>query len=70
MNPYSDQRIREAFGAQLALNEYNQAVDGLTSALSYAKTWTPPEDIPEHHVSVEEFVRRAEMLLEIARRWR
>jgi hypothetical protein len=54
---------------QEALNAWSSAVDGLTSALSYAKTWTPPAGIPDSHVDVSEFIERLTALLEIAQKW-
>jgi hypothetical protein len=54
---------------QEALNAWSSAVDGLTSALSYAKTWTPPTDIPDSHADVSEFIERLTALLEIAQKW-
>jgi hypothetical protein len=54
---------------QEALNAYGSAVDGLTAALSYAKTWTPPADITGGHLPVSEFTDRARELLEIAENW-
>lgn len=65
----SEQRNLEAIGAQLALNEYSRAVDGLTAALSYVQACEPPPELPDGYVSVDEFIRRVETLLEIARRW-
>jgi len=54
---------------QEALNAWSDGVDGLTAALSYVKTWTPPEDIPDGYVSRAEFVERVTELLEIAQGW-
>jgi hypothetical protein len=54
---------------QEALNAWSEGVDGLTGALSYAKTWTPPEDIPDGYVSKAEFIERLTELLEIAQGW-
>lgn len=66
---HAEQRNLEAIGAQLALNEYSRAVDGLTVALSYAQAYEPPTELPDGYVTAKEFVRRVETLLEIARRW-
>lgn len=55
---------------QESLNAYSEAVDGLTRALSYAKTYTPPADIPDNYVSVAEFVERLETLRDIATAWK
>jgi exonuclease VII large subunit len=55
---------------QESLNAYSEAVDGLTRALSYAKTYAPPEDIPDNYVSVAEFVERLEALRDIAVTWK
>lgn len=58
-----------AASRQEALNAWSGAVDGLTRALSYAKTYKPPIGIPENYVSVADFAERAESLLEIAQGW-
>lgn len=58
-----------AVAKQEALNAWSEAVDGLTRALSYAKTYTPPIDIPDSHVSVEDFIERASSLLATAQSW-
>lgn len=54
---------------QESLNAYSAAVDGLTRALSYAKTYSPPADIPDGYVSIGEFLQRVEELQEIAAKW-
>jgi hypothetical protein len=54
---------------QEALNAWSSAVDGLTAALSYAKTYAPPVDIPDNYVSVKEFTERASALLGVAQSW-
>lgn len=55
---------------QEALNAYSEAVDGLTRALSYAKTYDPPDDIPDGYLSITDFMRRIDELQEIAtQRW-
>ena len=58
-----------AVARQEALNAYSSASDGLTSALSYAKTYTPPTDIPEDYPQISEFARRAKELLQFAEKW-
>jgi hypothetical protein len=58
-----------AVARQEALNAYNSAIDGLTIALSWAKTYTPPVDIPGNYVPVEEFLRRIEALHDLAKEW-
>ena len=54
---------------QEALNAWSNGVDSLTAALSYAKTWEPPGDIPDGYVTVGEFIERLTELLEIAQGW-
>jgi hypothetical protein len=54
---------------QEALNAYSDAVDGLTRALSWAKTYTPPPEIPDNYVPADEFAERASNLAEIAQTW-
>jgi hypothetical protein len=54
---------------QEALNAWSSAVDGLTAALSYAKTYAPPEGVPDNYLSVREFTERAATLLDIAQSW-
>lgn len=58
-----------AASRQEALNAWSEAVDGLTRALSYAKTYKPPIGIPDNYTSVADFVERAESLLEIVQGW-
>ena len=58
-----------AMASQLALNSYSAACDGLRKALSYAKTWTPPADMPSGYVAIAEFARRARTLADIAQKW-
>jgi hypothetical protein len=58
-----------AASRQEYLNAYNQAVDGLRAALSYAKTYSPPVDIPDNYLAVSEFVEWTTALLEIAQGW-
>lgn len=53
---------------QETLIAWGNACDGLTAALSYAKTWTPPADT-DIYVTVSEFTRRAAELLSIAQTW-
>jgi hypothetical protein len=66
------QEIASTFLAarQESLNAYSEAVDGLTRALSYAKTYAPPGDIPDNYVSVIEFLERLETLRDIAITWK
>jgi hypothetical protein len=52
---------------QESLNAYSEATDGLTRALSWAKTYSPPAEIPDNYVPWAEFVERAASLAEIAR---
>lgn len=54
---------------QESLNAYSEAVDGATRFLSYAKTYTPPEDIPPSYVQIDELVSRLESSLDIAKNW-
>jgi Protein of unknown function (DUF3102) len=54
---------------QETLNAYSDAVDGLTRALSWAKTYTPPAEIPDNYLPAEEFVERIENLHQIAQKW-
>ncbi len=58
-----------AIARQEALNAWNQANDGLTAALSYAKTYTPPDDT-DIYASVDDFIRRLDELSTIARTWK
>lgn len=58
-----------AVARQEYLNAYSEAVDGLTRALSYAKTYAPPADIPDNYTPVSEFIERAASLLDIAQGW-
>jgi ParB family transcriptional regulator, chromosome partitioning protein len=54
---------------QETLNRWSRAVDSLTNALSYAKTFTPPA-IPANHVSIQEFKARLAALVEISNQWK
>lgn len=54
---------------QETLNRWSQACDGLTDALSFAKTFTPPPNLPDQYVSVADFLERLDALAEIARAW-
>jgi hypothetical protein len=54
---------------QETLNRWSRAVDSLTNALSYAKTFTPPT-IPADHVSIKEFKTRLAALVEISNQWK
>lgn len=58
-----------AAARQEALNAYSAAVDGLTVALSWAKTYRPPADLPGNYVSVGEFVDRIAALAAQAGTW-
>lgn len=55
---------------QEALNRWNQAVTGLTNALSYARGFAPPDPIPPNYTSVEEFNSRLSALCSIAATWK
>lgn len=55
---------------QEAVNGYSQCVDGLTRALSYAKTYRPPTDLPETQCPIEELITRARDFLAIAEGWK
>jgi hypothetical protein len=54
---------------QETLNHWNQAVDGLTAALSYAQDFTPPSELPDNYVTVTEFRDRLHTLQQITERW-
>lgn len=58
-----------AAARQETLNRWSQAVDGLTNALSFAKTFQPPTDMPVSYVSVVEFMQRLDALVDIAAAW-
>lgn len=70
MTTAEQQALYERMGRQEALNRWSQAVDGLTNALSFAKTYQPPAEIPANYTSAAEFLRRLESLSEIAETWR
>lgn len=55
---------------QETFNRWSRAVDGLTNALSFAKTFTPPADLPSNYVSVQEFKTRLAALVEISNEWK
>lgn len=55
---------------QETLNRWSRAVDSLTNALSYAKSFTPPNDIPPNYVSVQEFKTRLAALCKITDEWK
>lgn len=55
---------------QEALNRWNQAVTGLTNALSYARGFAPPDPIPPNYTSVDEFNSRLSALCSIAATWK
>lgn len=63
------ERMTRLAAHQEALNAWGQAVDGLTAALSYAKTYDPPDDLPDNYVSPWEFLRRARAITDIAENW-
>lgn len=55
---------------QESVNAWIEAVDGLTRALSWAKSYhRPPEALPKSHVQPDEFVERIEALAAIAQEW-
>lgn len=54
---------------QEALNAYSGAVDGLTRALSYAKTYEPPAGLPASHTGPAAFAKRVRELLAIVEKW-
>lgn len=58
-----------AVARQEALNAWSEAVDHLTGALSWAKTYSPPTDIPKKYVDVAEFKKRYEALGVIIEGW-
>ena len=64
-----DQDLAEDAGAQEALNAWSEAFDGLTRALSYAKTFHPPEEIPDRYGTVAEFQDRYRRLGEAVTEW-
>ena len=55
---------------QETLNRWSRAVDALTNALSYAKTFEPPENIPPNYPSTDEFKLRLSALCGIAAKWK
>lgn len=63
-----EERLR-LVAKQEALNAWNQANDGLTAALSYAKTYTPPDDT-DIYATVHDFKRRLKELTAITENWR
>lgn len=54
---------------QESLNAYDDAIDGFTKMLAYAKTYKPPADMPAGHRPVAEFAKQARELAEIAEEW-
>lgn len=56
-------------GKQEALNAYSQAVDGLTAALSWAKTYPPPDEVPDGYLPIDEFAQRVASLTEVVESW-
>jgi hypothetical protein len=54
---------------QESLNAYDDAIDGFTKMLAYAKTYEPPADMSAGHRPVAEFARQARELAEIAEKW-
>jgi hypothetical protein len=65
----SEQEMFEALGQQEGLNAWSSVVDSITHALSYAKTWEPPERIPERYVQMDVLIGRIRELLTIAETW-
>lgn len=63
-----EERLR-LVAKQEALNAWNQANDGLTAALSYAKTYSPPDDT-DIYATVHDFKRRLKDLTAITENWR
>lgn len=55
---------------QESLNRWSRAVDGLTNALSFARSFSPPTDIPGNYLSVSEFKSRLAALTEISNQWK
>ena len=62
------EKAMRAAAKQEALNRWNQACDGLRGAISYAKTYTPPEDT-DIYPKVEWFQQIAAELTDIATTW-
>lgn len=58
-----------AAARQEALNAYSAAVDGLTAALSWARTYRPPADVPGGYLPVADLVERISVLAGIAATW-
>lgn len=54
---------------QEALNAWNQFIDALTAALSYAKTYTPPADT-DIYASITDARNRARELADITEQWK
>lgn len=65
----NEQLQKERLAYQQALNAYNNAVDGLTAALSYAQAYTPPKEIPDNYLSVSAFKRRTAKLIDLINEW-
>jgi hypothetical protein len=55
---------------QESINAWTEAVDGLTRALSWAKSYSgPPAELPKSHVQPDEFRERAQALIEAIDEW-
>lgn len=65
----AQQESMEQAAEQVALNRWLYATDGLTEALSYARTENPPHNIPDNYVPVSEFRRRLAVLVDISATW-
>lgn len=63
-----NERLKAA-AKQESLNRWSQAVDGLTNALSFAKTYSPPDEMPPGYLSADDLIGRITELLDIAEGW-
>lgn len=54
---------------QESVNAWTEAVDGLTRALSWARTYPPPDNLPKSHVQPAEFIERLTALTAITDEW-
>lgn len=54
---------------QESINAWIDFVDAVTNALSWAKSYTPPDNLPASHVQVSEVLERYEALGQIIREW-
>ena len=62
-------RIYQA-AKQESINAWTEAVDGLTRALSWARSYNgPPDELPKSHVQPDEFIERLTVLAEITQKW-